>query len=103
MPPPPLDPSLLPGTYRTRVFVGGGFLPKSRRVLSVIESAVRSTRFEPILADNFTLLHPELDVHDVTLFLLHSCRLAVFELSTLSGALMEIERCGDYGLSKALV
>jgi len=30
--------------------------------------------------------------------LLHSCRLAIFELSELSGALMEIERTVDYGM-----
>lgn len=98
-----LDPSSLPGTHRTRVFVGGSYVPASRLLLGVIESAVRGAGFEPILADHYRLLRPELDVHDVTLFLLHSCRLAVFELSTLSGALMEVERCSDYGVARALV
>ena len=48
---PALDPSNLPGTHRTRVFVGGSYLPVSREILEVIESQVRSSGFEPILAD----------------------------------------------------
>ena len=55
------------------------------------------------MADRFELHDPKRDVHDVTLWLLHACRLAVFEVSTLSGALMEIERARDYGLQKALL
>jgi hypothetical protein len=72
-------------------------------MLQEIERGVRAAGFEPILADNFTLLRPELDVHDVTLFLLHGCRIAIFDLSSLSGAMMEIERCLDYGINRALV
>lgn len=57
----------------------------------------------PLIADRFALPRPERDIHDVTLFLLHACRLAIFEVSTLSGALMEIERLADYGIRKALL
>ena len=98
-----LDPSALPGTHRTRVFVGGSYLPHNRRMLGVIESAVSAAKFDPIVADNFALLRGDLDIHDVTLYLLHSCRIAVFELSTLSGALMELERCLDYSVNRALI
>ena len=98
-----LDPSQLPGTHRTRVFVGGSFQPVSREVLSVVEEAVRSAGFEPILADRFGLLRPDRDVHDVTLNLLHGCRLAVFDLTGLSGAMIELERCRDYGLFRVLL
>lgn len=97
------DPSSLPGTHRTRVFVGGSYQRKGRLILSEIENAVRSERFEPIVADKFALLRPDVDVHDVTLYLLHACRLAVFEMSTLSGALMEMERCLDYGINRVLI
>jgi len=100
---PALDPSNLPGTHRTRVFVGGSYLPVSREILEVIESQVRSSGFEPILADQFGLIEPDHDVHDVTLNLLHGCRLAVFDMTDLSGAMMELERCRDYGVFKALL
>ena len=59
---------------------------------------MRSAGFVPLIADEYQLLFDDYDVHDVTLSLLHACRLAVFELSTLSGALMEIERVSDYGI-----
>lgn len=98
-----LDPSALPGTHRTRVFVGGSYAQTQRNLLGRMEQAVRASRFEPIVADRFALLRPERDVHDVTLFLLHACRLAIFECSTLSGALMEIERLPDYGTRRALL
>jgi hypothetical protein len=100
---PPLDPSHLPGTHRTRVFVGGSYRPTNRLVLAVITDSVRNAGFDPIVADEFALPLPELDIHDVTLNLLHSCRIAVFDLSTLSGAMMELERCADYGIWRALV
>ncbi|MGB7160243.1 MAG: hypothetical protein WBD40_19405 [Tepidisphaeraceae bacterium] len=97
------DPSSLPGTHRNRVFVGGSFQPVSREVLGVVEQAIRDTGFEPVLADRFALLRPDHDIHDVTLALLHGCRLAVFDLTGLSGALMELERCRDYGLFRVLL
>jgi hypothetical protein len=100
---PPLDPSTLPGNHRTRVFVGGSYRPTNRMILELIAQSVSSEGFVPILADQYALLQPELDVHDVTLYLLHACRLAVFDLPTFSGALMEIERCSDYGVAQSLV
>lgn len=48
------------------------------------------------MADEVQLKN-EGDIHYETMVLLHSCRLAIFELSQLSGALMEIERVPDYG------
>ena len=35
--------------------------------------------------------------------LLHSCRLAIFELSQPSGAFMEVERIPDYGIQALIV
>lgn len=98
-----LDPSQLPGTHRMRVFVGGSYAPDNRKLLVGISQAVRDGGYNPIVADDFALPRPDRDIHDVTLFLLHACRLAVFEVSSLSGALMEIERLSDYGVQKALL
>src|SRR5258705_12108100 len=91
-----IDPSNLPGSYRSRVFLGGKYSDK-RSVLDTFADAVLSAGFHPIIADEYQLQIPQHDIHDVTMNLLHSCRLAVFELSELSGALMEIERTVDYG------
>lgn len=92
-----LDPSALPGTHRSRVFVGGSYREESRPLLEQLGDAVVAGRFDPIIADRYQLLIPDRDIHDVTLSLLHSCRLAIFEASQMSGALMEIERAVDYG------
>ena len=92
-----LDPSHLPGNYRTRVFIGGSYSAVRRSLLTELSAAVRERQFEPIVADEYQLLIPPRDIHDVTLTLLHSCRLGIFELSEMSGALMEVERTIDYG------
>jgi hypothetical protein len=91
------DPSILPGTHRTRVFVAGSYAGRTRPLLGDIAAAVGAAGFVPLVADEYQLLVDDYDIHDVTLSLLHACRLAVFELSRLSGALMEIERIADYG------
>ena len=93
-----LDPSNLPGTHRSRVFVGGSYAGEARPLLDDLAIAVVRHGFNPIIADRYQLVLPEQDIHDVTLSLLHSCRLAIFEASTISGALMEIERAVDYGV-----
>lgn len=93
----------LPGSHRNRVFVGGSSVQDNLRLLNELKHAVCGARFVPIVASDYKLLHPERDVHDVTLWLLHGCRLAVFEVSTHSGALMELERLGDYGIRRALL
>jgi hypothetical protein len=85
------------------VFVGGSYALANRKLLEGIGAAVREGGYDPIVADDFELPRPDRDIHDVTLFLLHACRLAVFEVSSLSGALMEIERLSDYGVQKALL
>jgi hypothetical protein len=64
---------------------------------------VASANFQPVIADEFELLLPDRDIHDVTLWLLHSCRIAIFEVTQNSGALMELERIRDYGIFKSLL
>src|SRR5438270_11645490 len=92
---PSLDPSNLPGTHHSRVFIGGSYVATETSVLEYFGEIVRKAGFEPIVADQFKM--PSIALHDITMYLLHSCRLAVFEASNPSGALMELERTADYG------
>ena len=100
-----LDPSQLPGTFRSRVFVGGSYksvaapgigLPP-RHLLEKLCEVVRIAALHPIVADEYEVLEPDRDIHHDAVYLLHSCRCALFELSEFSGALMEIERSADFG------
>lgn len=96
-----LDPSVLEGTRRKRVFVGGSYDKQWRDQLNLLVAVVKESGFVPVIADWYKLENDS-DIHDDTLALLHSCRLAIFEVSVASGALMEIERAPDYGI-RALV
>ena len=90
------DVAYLEGTYRSRVFVGGSYHSEMRSRLDGIKTAVREAGFFPIVADEVSLQNTS-DIHHETMVLLHSCRLAIFELSRPSRAFMEIERVADYG------
>ncbi len=98
---PQLDPSQLEGRHRSRVFIGGSYAADHREFLERLTAVVRAADFVPVVADLYRS-EPSDDMHYVTMALLHSCRLAIFELSTASGALMEIERVPDYG-TKTLI
>ncbi len=89
------------GRYRARVFVGGSYHQEVRSRLQDIKAAVIKAGFVPIVADEVQLERTE-DIHHETMALLHTCRLAIFELSQPSGAFMEIERVPDYG-TQALI
>jgi hypothetical protein len=91
------DPKHRPGKYRERVFVGGSYESAARSRLDEIKQAIGDSGFTPVIADEIKLEREE-DIHHETMVLLHSCRLAVFEMSQPSGALMEIERLPDYGI-----
>lgn len=90
------------GTYRSRVFVGGSYYQEMRNRLDDIKSAVIEAGFHAVVADEVQLENSG-DIHHETMALLHSCRLAVFELSRPSGALMEIERVPDYGIQALIL
>lgn len=107
---PTSDPSRLPGSYRTRVFVGGSYRVKPpppagtartiaspRELIDHIRDVVAAAGFHPIVAAEFKVDDPDRDIHHDALYLLHASRLAIFELSEFSGSLMEIERAADYG------
>src|SRR5258706_4838079 len=90
-----LDPSVLPGTHHTRVFIGGSYVETEMPVLRYFADVVKQNGYEPIVADEYVM--PPVALHDITMYLLHSCRLAIFEASNPSGALMELERTADFG------
>ena len=77
------------------MFIGGSYVDSETSVLSYFGQVVKRRGFEPIVADDYEM--PPIAMHDITMYLLHSCRLAIFEASNPSGALMELERTADYG------
>jgi len=85
--------------WSKRVFVGGNY--NNPATLYAIKETILREGFDPILAIEFDI--PESKIHHHTLMLLHSCRLAVFDVSFEGGHLMEIERLRDYGVECLLV
>lgn len=96
VPKQPIDP--LPGTWDKRVFVGGDYDHLS--ILREIQDAIIRSGFQPILPYDF-LVPPQL-IHHHDLMLFHCCRLAIFEVSSPAGQLMEIERAKDYDVDTIL-
>src|SRR6266487_3021647 len=99
-----LDPANLPGAFASRVFLGGSYKAAvspgkmaPRQLLGELRKVVLKARLHPIIADEYSVADPDNEIHHDAVFLLHSCRLAIFELTEFSGALMEIERSADFG------
>lgn len=84
----------LRGPWKLRVFIGGSY--NQIAILEKIKETVAQAGYDPILAVDFEM--PEDLIHHHTLILLHSCKLAVFDISRENGHLMEIERLFDYGI-----
>ena len=97
MPNNKIDPTLRIAKYRSRVFIGGSYHQEMRSGLDGIKAAVEVAGFHPVVADEVELEN-DADIHHETMMLLHTCRLAIFELTRPSGALMEIERVPDFGI-----
>jgi hypothetical protein len=99
------DPSSLPGSFASRVFVGGSYKAAAtaaagmtpRALLDKVKNAVVSEGLHPIVADEYEVANRDRDIHHDAIWLLSACRLAIFELTEFSGALMEIERTVDFG------
>lgn len=92
----------IPGTYETRVFVGGNYdlISKLRDIKDVIFAL--KAGFVPILPyDDFQLRHGE--IHDWDLRLLHNCKYAIFDVTEPRGELIEIGRCAEYKAHTLLV
>jgi len=95
-PPPrvePRQPLGFPQPWEQRVFIGGNY-QTHMPVIRHIESIVRSLGYTPVVA--FDVEIPREHTHHRTLLLLHTCRYAIFEISSPAGQLMEIERTRDY-------
>jgi hypothetical protein len=99
-----LHPSKLPGTFESRVFIGGSYKAAAaktglapRVLLEQLKTMVLGVGLCPILADEYQVGNPDRDIHHDAIWLLSSCRTAIFELTEFSGALMEIERSADFG------
>src|SRR6266700_1768049 len=96
-----LDPSSLPGTFESRVFIGGSYKAAAaglapRQMLEELKKVVVREGLKPVIADEYEVIDHETNIHHDAMFLLHACHLAIFELSEFSGAMMEIERSADY-------
>lgn len=94
--------AFIPGTYETRVFVGGNydFMSKLRDIKTAVFEL--KSGFFPILPyDDFQLRRGE--IHDWDLRLLHNCKYAIFDVTEPGGELMEIGRCAEYKTHALLV
>lgn len=88
-----------PEPWERRVFVGGSYRTHMP-VLREIESVVDTLGYTPVIAFDIQISRDQ--THHHTLLLLHTCKYAIFEVSTPAGQYMEIERTIDYG-TKVLV
>jgi hypothetical protein len=82
------------GTYETRVFIGGSYKPHLAILIEIRDFLRQDGRLIPILASDYEM--PREETHRHSLILLHNCRHAIFEVSSGSGQLMELERSRDY-------
>jgi len=82
------------GTYETRVFIGGSFKPHLAILIEIRDFLRKDGRLVPVLASDYEM--PRAETHKYSLILLHNCRHAIFEVSSGSGQLMELERSRDY-------
>jgi hypothetical protein len=95
-PPPqiaPRQPLGFPQPWHERVFIGGNY-QTHMPVIRHIENIVIALGYTPVIA--FDVEMPRNLTHHHTLLLLHTCRYAIFEISSPAGQLMEIERTRDY-------
>lgn len=84
----------LPGTYETRVFIGGAYDPFIQD-LRKIASYIKCTGFEPIIAFDIKNV-PKEKIHDFDISLIKLCKYAIFEVSVGNGHMMEIEAATKY-------
>ena len=88
-----------PGDIENRVFIGGDYRHPS--VLREIKKIVSSLGFQPIIALDFDI--PPRDINRCSKMLLHVSNYAIFEVSSSSGQLMELERTKDYDVETLVV
>jgi hypothetical protein len=87
--------------WAKRVFVGGNYSANFGSLLKIKQILLRKG-FEPVVADDY--VHSEKQSNrDFCLMLLHTCRCAIFDMTTAGGQLIEIDRARDYGIREPLV
>jgi hypothetical protein len=89
---PQRQPFGFPQPWEQRVFIGGNY-QTHMPVIRHIEAIVNSLGYTPIVA--FDVEIPHENTHHHTMLLLHTCGHALFEISSASGQLMEIERARE--------
>jgi hypothetical protein len=76
-----------------RVFIGSDYDQHSAAI-AVIRTVVDRRGYIPVVAYELDL--PKKRTHYYSLLLLHSCRYAIFDITSYAGQMMELERCIDY-------
>lgn len=89
-----------PGPWEKRVFIGGNYIAHMPILIKIKEIVIR-LGYEPVIID-------EIDVsgdliHHHSLMYLHTCKFAIFEITSPGGQLMEVERARDYDIKPLLV
>lgn len=101
---PPISSERYPGQFASdwsrRVFVGGPYRTHIAE-LNIIASWCRQMDYDPVVVMEFAI--PESKIHHHSLMLLHECRLAIFDVTTEAGQLMELERTRDYDITPLVV
>lgn len=87
--------------WAMRVFIGGNYSANFGSLLKIKQVVLRNG-FEPVVADDYVHSAKQSN-RDFCLMLLHTCRNAIFDVTTAGGQLIEIDRARDYGIKNPLV
>jgi len=79
-----------------RVFIGGNYYG-NMETLRKIADIVKAKKFIPVIVNDYRIPDEGLINHH-SLMLLHTCRLAIFELSVAGGQYFEIARVNEYDI-----
>lgn len=85
----------IPGTYLTRVFVGGCYTSQLAVLLEIKKYIHKISKgcLTSIFAEDFDM---EGNVRNACFRLLHQCKYAIFEVTNSAGQIFEIEAAIDY-------
>ena len=83
--------------WKSRVFIGGSYRSEKMATLERIKGFVKEEHFDPIFVMDYHL-DDEGDIHHHSLMILHTCRLAIFEVSKAAGQFIELAKVIDYGI-----
>jgi len=86
--------------WEKRVFIGGNYASHIPNLLKIKEIVIR-LNFEPVIVDDYVI--PEDRIRQFSLMLLHTCKFAIFDITTAGGQYIEIERARDYGIKPLFI